>query len=144
MSEATGLLSKDTTLGYKPTTDATDYTIIGDIQEVPDVGGKPDKVDVTTLADKSKRYITGLVDPGDLAFKFLYDNSSATSNFRILKGLETVGNIVPYEVTYPDGTKHDFTASVSVSMDSVKTGDALTFTATLMLNSEIDVVNPLA
>ncbi len=142
MPEATGILSKDTTLGYKPTTEAADYTIIGDVQEVPELGGKVDKVDVTTLADSSKRYIQGLTDPGDLAFKFLYDNSSAAANFRILKGLETAGTIVPFEVTYAHDTKHDFTASVQVSMDSTKTGEALTFTANLTLNSKITVVSP--
>jgi hypothetical protein len=142
MAEATGILSKNTTLGYMPTPGGTSYTIIGDIQEIPEMGGKPDKVDVTTLADSSKRYISGLNDPGDLAFVFLYDNSTATSNFRVLKGLEVAGSIVPFEVAYPDGTKHDFNAQVSVSMAAAKSGEALTFTATLMLNSAITVVNP--
>jgi hypothetical protein len=137
-----GISSEGTTLGYKADSSATAYTILGYIQEIPEIGGKVDKIDVTTLEDSSKTYIKGLTDPGDLAFKFIYDNSGATSNFRLLKAVETAGTIVPFEVTYPDGTKHDFTASVSVSMDSTKVGEALTFTATLTLNSKITVISP--
>jgi len=142
MPEPTGISSKGTTLGVKETTSAPSFTIIGAVQEVPDVGGKPDKIEVTTLDDSMKRYIPGLVDPGDLAFKLLYDNSSEASNFRIAKSVE--GQILPYEVTYPDGTKHDFTAASYASMDSAKQGDPLTFTMTLMLNSSITITNPVS
>ena len=139
MADSTGLLSKNTTLGYQ-TSGSTTYTTIANIMEVPEMGGKPDKVEVTTLADSNKRYIAGLTDPGDLAFKFLYDNSTATSAYRILKGLE--GQTTNYEVTYPDGTTHAFTAQVSVSMDAIKPSAALTFTATMLVNSAIVVTPP--
>lgn len=137
---STGILSKGTTLSYKASSAATDFTIIGNVQEIPELGGKIDKVDVTCLDDSCKRNIAGLKDLGDLQFKFLYDNSSATSPYRVLKGL--AGTITTFKVTYPDTTSHQFDASVSVSMDGAKAGEALKFTATFILNSDITITDP--
>ena len=82
---ATGILSKDITLSYKKN---EVWTEIPDLQEIPDLGGDVDTVEVTTLADGAKRYIKGIKDYGDLAFKFLYDNSTDTSNYRVIRDLE--------------------------------------------------------
>lgn len=142
MAEPTGLASVGVTLGYSATIPATTYTTLAGLQEVPDIGGKVDKIDVTTLADSSKRYIQGLSDPGDLAFKFLYSNAGATDAFRVLKGYETSRALVAFEVGFPDGTKIDFTAYVQVSIDSIKSGAALGFTVNLTINSAFTVTNP--
>ncbi|MDT8715438.1 phage tail protein [Clostridium sp. 19966] len=140
----TGLLSKGITLGYKATSGATSYTDIPDLQEIPDMGGDPEKVEVTTLADGAKRYIQGVTDYGDLEFKFLYDNSSANSGYRVMKGLAATKNIYPFMVTFPDDTTFAFSASVSVKVASAKTNEALTFSAKLTLNTDIEVTDPTA
>ena len=72
-----GLLTKDIKLSYK---NNSTYTEIPNLQECPELGGTAEKVEVTTLADGNKKYINGIKDFGDLAFKFLYDNSTTTSN----------------------------------------------------------------
>lgn len=143
-TEPTGLSSVGITLGYSSTIPATTYTNLPGLQEVPDIGGKTDKIDVTTLADTSKRYIQGLSDPGDLAFKFLYSNVGATDSFRVLKGFETSRALTAFEVAISDGTKIDFTAYVQVSLDSAKTGAALGFTLNLTINSAFTITNPAA
>jgi len=136
-----GILSKDTKLLYK-TNGMSDFTEIDLLMEVPELGGDPEKVDVTTLKDSVRKYISGVRDLGDLQFKFLYDNSGPTSNYRILRGLQENNELATFKVEYPDGTGHEFDAYVSVKMDSGTVNAALTFTATMFLQSEITVTNP--
>ena len=135
-----GVLSKGIVLSHMVALVATP---IDNLQEVPELGGKVDKVEVTTLADGSKKYIAGIKDYGDLEFKFLYDNSSATSNYRVLKALEVAGTIEEFTIAFPDATKFAFSASVMTTINSAKVGDALTFSASFTLNTEITITNPV-
>ena len=112
------------------------------LQECPKLGGTAEKVDVTTLADGNKKYINGIKDFGDLAFKFLYDNSTTTSNYRVIRGLEESGNVVDWKVTFPDNTEFAFSGEVTTAIDSASVNNALTFTANITLNSDIVVTNP--
>lgn len=136
-----GLLTKDTTISYKTQAQQT-FTEIDLLMEVPELGGDPEKVEVTTLKDSVKKYIPGIRDLGDLAFKFLYDNSGPTSNYRILRGLQESNTLATFKVEYPDGTAHQFDAYVSVKMDAAAVNAAMTFTATMSLQSDITVTNP--
>ena len=141
-----GILSKGIKLGYSATNGST-YTDIANLQECPQLGGSAEKVDVTVLSDGNYKYINGIKNFGDLAFKFLYDNSGETSNYRVLRGIEeaqesTPGKITYWQVTFPDGTKFTFTGQVSTQIDSASVDAALTFTATITLNTEISVSNP--
>lgn len=134
-----GILSKGIVLSHMVALVATP---IDNLQEVPDLGGSADKVEVTTLTDGSKKYIAGIKDYGDLEFLFLYDNSVATSNYRVLKALEVAGTIEEYTITFPDETTFAFSASVMTTIAGAKVGDALTFTASFTLNTEITVTDP--
>ena len=137
-----GLLSKDITLGYDSTGAGSSFTDLPLLMEVPELGGETEKVDVTVLSDPVKKYIDGIKDFGDLAFKFLYDNSGATTSYRILKGLEGQAKPTKFQIAIPDGTKFVFSGFVSVKLDSAAVNAALTFTATIALNSDIEVTNP--
>lgn len=134
-----GLLTKGIKLSYKK---QSTYEEILNLQECPDLGGTAEKVDVTVLADGNKKYINGVKDFGDLAFKFLYDNSGATSNYRIVRGLEEAGNVVDWKVTFPDNTEFAFSGEVTTSIDGASVNNAITFTANITLNSDIVVTNP--
>ena len=142
MAEPTGLSSKGTTVGFSATIPATTYTNLPGLKEIPDIGGKVDKIDVTSMVDSSKRYIQGLSDPGDLAFKFWFSNGATEDSFRALKTQE--GELTAFEVVFSDGTKIDFNAFVQVSIDSSKVGEAIGFTANLTVNSEFTITNPSA
>ena len=135
-----GILTKGITLSYKK--DGSTYDVIANLQECPELGGTAENVEVTTLADGNKKYIKGIKDFGELAFKFLYDNSGAQSNYRIVRGLEEAGNIVEWKVTFPDNTTFAFSGEVTTAIDSAAVNAALTFTATITLNSDITVTNP--
>lgn len=135
-----GILTKGIKLSYKK--QGSNYEEISNLQECPDLGGTAEKVDVTVLADGNKKYINGVKDFGDLAFKFLYDNSGATSNYRIVRGLEEAGSVVDWKVTFPDNTEFAFSGEVTTSIDGASVNNAITFTANITLNSDITVTNP--
>ncbi|MCL2378295.1 MAG: phage tail protein [Defluviitaleaceae bacterium] len=120
----------------------TTFVEIQHLMEVPELGSSPEKIDVTTLADTSKRYIPGIKDYGDLVFKFLYDNQAAGANYRILKGMEDTGNTVTFQLRYPDGATHTFDAIPAVSMDAGSINGALTFSVTMMMQGDVAVANP--
>lgn len=136
---ATGLLSKGITLSYKK---SGSFVELPDLQEIPELGGTVEKVEVTTLSDASKRYINGIKDYGDLAFKFLYDNSSADSSYRVLTGLEAAGEAVEFQVKLPDETTFTFSGFPSTVLDGAGVNAPITFTLNIALNSEIEIVNP--
>lgn len=138
---ATGILTKGIKFSYS-TTSAGSYTEVPDLQEIPDLGGDVETVEVTTLADGAKRYIKGLVDYGDLEFTFLYDNSTANSSYRILRGLEEAEAVNYFKVTLPDDTEFTFSGQVSTKISGAGTNDAMQFTCAIAVNSAITVKNP--
>ena len=123
------ILSKGMTLGYR-TSGSGSYTTLTDLLEVPALGGSVDKVDVTTLADASKKYIKGLIDYGDLQFKFNY----AKEQF---KALDALTGSVSFQVTLPDETTATFSGEPTVSLESASVGAPLTYTMSIALDSEI-------
>lgn len=137
----TGLLTNNTTLSYK-TGAQSEFTAIDMLMEVPEIGGAPQKVEVTTLRDWSSRFIPGVIDHGDLVFKFLYDNSGADSNYRVLKGLQNSRELATFKLEYPDGTGHQFDAYVAVKMDAGASNAALTFSTSMYLQSGITETDP--
>lgn len=123
------ILSKGIKLAYS-STGTESYTDLTDLLEIPSLGGSIDKVDVTTLDDASKKYINGIKDYGDLAFKFNY----AKAQFTTLNGL--TGSI-NFKVTLPDNTTATFSGEPSVSLEGVGVGAAMTYTLNISLDSDI-------
>ena len=124
------ILSKGIKLSYS-STGTESYTDLTDLLEIPSLGGSIDKVDVTTLADASKKYINGIKDYGDLAFKFNY----AKEQFTTLNGL--TGSI-HFKVTLPDTTTATFSGEPSVSLEGVGVGVAMSYTLNISLDSDIE------
>ena len=56
--------------------------------------------------------------------------------YRILRGYEEAGTVADYKVELPDGTGFAFSGQVSTKIDSAAVNAALTFTATISLNSD--------
>ena len=80
LSSGTGTSSVGTKISVSD--DGLTWIEVPDLQEVPELGGDPEKIDTTTLANTVKTSIPGVQDLGDLAFTFLYDKA----NFLALKG----------------------------------------------------------
>ena len=123
--------ANNTKLLYKKQ-DASEFMPIPYLMEVPEFGGTPEKIDITTLSDKVKRYMPGIKDYGDLVFKFLYE-SGVGSNYSMLKGLADVDEAAAFKIEYPDGSAHEFYAIPAVKMDAAAINDVLTFSATMIL-----------
>jgi hypothetical protein len=133
---ATGLLSRGITLSYRTTLAA--FANLPDLQEIPEMGATAEKVEVTTLADTAKRYINGLKDYGEMAFKFLYANT-ASDSFYILRALESAGTLTTFRIEFPDYSTFVFSGYVSVKIDSAGVNAPLTFTLNINMNTDITI-----
>lgn len=138
-------LTKGTTFSIKEKAGSASAEVISGLQEIPSLGGTPDKIEITTLASANHEYMNGLKDFGDLAFKFLYElpTGASETNFETLKGYE--GKVCTIEVGIPDGTSgavdttFTFDADISVSLDGFTYNNAMTFTCNCGLQSDITV-----
>lgn len=135
------ILSKGIKLSYGTPVDggsgSVSYTDLTNLTEIPALGGTPEKVDTTTLADANKHYINGIKDYGDLSFKFFYDKAQ----FNTLSALTARQ---AWKVSLPDGeagaigTVATFTGVPAVSLDGVGVGAAMTYTLSIALDSDIE------
>lgn len=124
-----GILSKGIKLSYKGS--GSTYTDLTNLQEIPDLGGDIDTVEVTTLADAAHMYINGLKDYGDsLDFTFLYDSAQFTT-------LSALTGSMGWKVTLPDNTTCTFDGEPNVKLDGVGTNDAITYTLSITPQSEM-------
>lgn len=136
------MLANGAKLGYKATTSGATYTDLAGLKEVPELGADPEKVDVTTLADTVKQYEMGIGDYGDLEFVFKYDNTSATSSYRVLREALKDNAKVSFQYTLKDGTAFTFDAQGCVKLGGGGVNAAIDFTLSLALGSEITVTDP--
>lgn len=136
------MLANGTRLGYKETSSATEYTDLPGVKEIPDMGVDAEKVDNTCLTDSHKIYEKGIGDLPDMVYKFKYDNSSATSPYRIMKALEASGAVAFFKETLNDGTTTEFSAYVSVKRTGGAVNGTIDFEVTMYVQSDFTVTNP--
>lgn len=131
LSSGTGISSVGTKISVSD--DGSTWTEIPDLQSVPELGGDPEKIDTTTLADTVKTSIPGVQDLGDLAFTFLYDKA----NFLALKsGLDSKKSY-KWQVEFNDGLVMSFDAIPNIKLSGADVNSALTYTINMGLQSEI-------
>ena len=118
------VISKGITLSYGD-------KALTNLQEIPELGGDVEAIEITTLADAAHTYTDGIKNYGDsLAFKFLYEDEQFTE----LNGL--VGSQT-WKVTLPDSTTCTFGGTCSVKLDGVGVNAALTYTLAVKPSSEM-------
>ena len=118
-----------------------DYQNLVGLKEVPEFGIEPEKVENTTLADKVKKYEFGIGDAGELEYKFAYDNTTATSPYRVLRNAADNKEKLFFEQTYPDNTKVTFEGQVSVKLGGGGVNSVIEFTLKIALQSELTFVD---
>lgn len=122
-----GVLSKGITLSYKVD---GDFVALTNLQEIPELGGAAEAVEITTLADPAHMYMDGILNYGDsLGFKFLYEKEQFTA----LNGVDQA----EWKVELPDGASCSFAGTASVKLDSAGVNVALTYTLSVKPNSEM-------
>lgn len=101
------------------------------LQEIPDIGGEVEAIEITTLADAAHMYCDGIKSYGDsLEFKFLYEEEQ----FMTLNGLTGSQD---WKVELPEGSTCSFGGTCSVRLDGVGVNAALTYTLSVKPNSEM-------
>lgn len=121
------VISKGITLSYKK--DA-DFIELENLQEIPELGGDTEAIEITTLADAAHRYTDGIKNYGDsLAFKFLYEKEQFST-------LNALGE-AEWKVELPDGATCSFGGTCSAKLDGVGVNAALTYTLAVKPNSEM-------
>lgn len=122
------VISKGITLSYKKDQSFVELT---NLQEIPELGGDTEAIEITTLADAAHMYTDGIKNYGDsLAFKFLYEADQFTT-------LNALATSVEWQVELPDGETCTFGGTCSVKLDSVGVNAALTYTLSVKPNSEM-------
>lgn len=101
------------------------------LQEIPELGGQAEAIEITVLSDAAHMYTDGILNYGDsLGFKFLYEKEQFIE-LSALKGSQS------WKVELPDSTNCSFTGTASVKLDGVGVNAALTYTLAVKPDSEM-------
>ena len=124
------VISKGITLLYKAGSGA-EFIELTNLQEIPELGGDAEAIEITTLADAAHMYTDGIKSYGDsLGFVFLYEKEQFTA-------LNALSGSVEWKVELPDGATCSFGGSCSVKLAGVGVNAALTYTLAIKPNSEM-------
>lgn len=122
------VISKGIKLSYKV---GEAFVELTNLQEIPDLGGETESIEITTLADAAHMYTDGIKNYGDsVAFKFLYEGEQ----FKALSALE---GIAEWKVELPDNSACTFSGASSVKLDGVGVNAALTYTLSIRPSTEM-------
>lgn len=106
-------------------------TELTNLQEIPELGGDVEAIEITTLADAAHTYTDGILNYGDsLAFIFLYEKEQFTT-------LQAASGSQEWKVELPDGTTCSFGGTCSVKLAGVGVNAALTYTLSIKPNTEM-------
>lgn len=139
------MLANGAKLGYreKGSTEATTYTDLPGLKEIPDCGVEPEKVENTCLTDKNKQYENGIGDLGDMKYKFKYKNTEATDPYRILREAQDEGTVLSFKEEMSDGTVTEFDAQVAVKRTGGGVNGVIELEVTMSVQSDLKVTDPV-
>lgn len=121
------VISKGIKLSY--TAEGTSYTDLTDLQEIPELGGEAEAIEITTLADAAHIFTDGILNYGDsLTFKFLYNKVQFTT-------LSELDGTIKWKVTLPDNASCSFEGTCSIKLDGVGINSPLTYTLSIKPSS---------
>lgn len=126
------VISKGTKLSYK-NGEASEFVVLTNLYEIPEMGGDVDKIDVTNLMDEAHVYTNGIKNYGDsIPFKFWYEKEQ----FIALNALTTE---CQWKCELNDGTAYTFSGIPSLKLDSAAVSAALSYTLNITPTSEMAV-----
>ena len=101
-----------------------------DITSIPDLGGAPDQIDVTTLSDKQTRNINGIQSVSALEFGAWYDKATYTA----LSAIQAAESLGTYQVWFGQNGeygKFEWQGKLSVYVGAVESNAAVPMTITI-------------
>jgi hypothetical protein len=123
------VISKDIKLSYK--TGEGSFVALTNLQEIPDLGGDTESIEITVLSDGARTYTEGLKNYGEsIDFTFLYEKAQ----FNTLEALEGENE---WQVELPDGATCTFTGTSSVKLNGVGVNEALTYALSVKPSTEM-------
>ena len=135
------MLANGAKLGYKKS-GASSFTDLPGLKEIPEMGIEPEKVENTCLTDKNKQYENGIGDPGDLVYKFRYENTKEDSPYIVMRKAQDSGEVLDFQETLIDGTTTEFSGQVSVKRTGGGVNGVVEFNLSVALQSELAVNDP--
>lgn len=121
---------------------ALDETELNYVTGFGDMGGAPASLDSTCLLDSMKHSVLGVQDVGNFEIDYLFDNSDAASDFRVIKGMEGQTEHT-LKITLPDGTKFETKGTVSTWVTAVSVNNLIAAKASVALAEDWKVTNPV-
>lgn len=135
------MLANGATLGFKKK-DGTSYTDLPGLKEIPDVGVEPEKVDNTVLTDPHKKNEAGIGELPDMVYKFKYDNTEASSPYRVMRKAQEDGELLSFQEKLMDGTTTEYDAQVGVKRTGGGVNGVIEFELTMFVQSDIVITDP--
>lgn len=133
------MLANGAKLEYK---NGEEWVKLKGLKEIPDIGTEPEKVENTDLDAKNKQYEQGIGDPGDMTYKFKYDNTDATSPYRIMREKQATREIVSFRETLFDGSVTEYDAQVSVKRTGGGVNGVIEFELTMAVQDNFQYTDP--
>ena len=107
-------------------------TALKNLQDIPELGGSTEAIEITCLEDAARKYTDGIENYGDsIPFTFLYDAEQFAS-FDASTAADT------WKVTLPNGKFCTFTGKGTVKLNGVGVNGVLTYTLSVRPNSKIE------
>ena len=103
-----------------------DYEAVAEVTDYPEVGNTAQNVDVTTIIDTQKVYISGLPDPGEGSLKVNFVGGS-TQHQRLFEAQYALPKeTIMMKIENPDGTSFEWPAEIGgVKVGGGSPGSAL-------------------
>lgn len=136
------MLANGATLGFKKK-GGESYTDLPGLKEIPDVGVEPEKVDNTVLTDLHKKNEAGIGELPDMVYKFKYDNTEASSPYRVMRKAQEDGELLSFQETLMDGTTTEYDAQVGVKRTGGGVNGVIEFELTMFVQSDIVITDPV-
>lgn len=132
-------------VGPDPVSPATEVTYkkLYGLYNIPEMGGSPERLDVTNLEDGHKRSILGIGDVSDMDFGFYATKgeTDTTAQIRdtwnVLQAYQTAGTVLNWKLEYPDGNGFTWKGTCSVKLDATTVNKAVSFTLSTGLDTAL-------
>lgn len=130
--------AQGTTLKFTPA--EGEPCLVGKLTSVGEIQPESEEMDVTTLEseDGYREYIQGLRDAGEVEISGYHDRGDAGQ--KALRNAFDSGALCPFEVSFPDGAKVNFTAFVKgYRVGAAEVDGAIGFGATLRISGAVSM-----